>query len=283
MPAPRGSRRTRGRAARPARSRTSPCPRPRSRSRSARRCPGSTPTASSRTARAATTPGRGRACAGSSPPQYASTSSRVVGHVEAGLAGDVAELEAGLVHARVLVVDEPDPVAVVDEVGGEQVVVARHQRLVARPHRVLERLDQRRELVVVRRQPEPVVDARCRGTGAGSPACRSRRRTPARRAGPVRLRRPAGASAGRAGPRPSSVRPGRNPTTSTLSSGSASTTGRADTGLGGAPGVEPLVDPVDGQQPGLVGRDPHDVVAGAAVVGERHPVVARWSGRRRAR
>src|SRR6516165_6450895 len=41
------------------------------------------------------------------------------------LAPDVAQLETGVVVARVLVVDQPDPLPVVDEVRGEQVVVAR--------------------------------------------------------------------------------------------------------------------------------------------------------------
>src|SRR3984957_3896153 len=45
---------------------------------------------------------------------------------QAAFAPDVAELETGIVVARVLVVDEPDLRAVVDEVRGQQVVVARH-------------------------------------------------------------------------------------------------------------------------------------------------------------
>src|SRR6195952_1442688 len=49
---------------------------------------------------------------------------------QVGLAPEVAELEAGVVVAGVLVVDQPDLVAVVDEVLGEQVVVARHGALV---------------------------------------------------------------------------------------------------------------------------------------------------------
>ena len=47
---------------------------------------------------------------------------------EVALGRGVAELEAGVVVAGVLVVDQPDPVAVVDEVRGQQVVVARHGR-----------------------------------------------------------------------------------------------------------------------------------------------------------
>ena len=46
--------------------------------------------------------------------------------VEVALGRGVAELEAGVVVAGVLVVDQPHLVAVVDEVPGQQVVVARH-------------------------------------------------------------------------------------------------------------------------------------------------------------
>src|SRR5215471_20699968 len=40
------------------------------------------------------------------------------------LTPDVAQLKTGVVVARILVVDQPDPLPVVDEVGGEQIVVA---------------------------------------------------------------------------------------------------------------------------------------------------------------
>src|SRR5215831_5540757 len=57
---------------------------------------------------------------------------------QAAFPGYVAELEAGVVVAGVLVVDQPDLLAVVDEVGRQEVVVARHGALVAhgqgRPH-----------------------------------------------------------------------------------------------------------------------------------------------------
>src|ERR1700678_1052561 len=52
--------------------------------------------------------------------------------VEASLGPDVAELEAGVVVARVLVVDQPDLIAVVDEVGRQQVVVARDRAVAVR-------------------------------------------------------------------------------------------------------------------------------------------------------
>ena len=52
---------------------------------------------------------------------------------QAALAPDVAQLEARVVVAGVLVVDQPHPVAVVDEVAGQQVVVARDGGLVGRP------------------------------------------------------------------------------------------------------------------------------------------------------
>src|ERR1700735_352796 len=44
---------------------------------------------------------------------------------QTALAPDIAELEARVVIARVLIVDQADPLAVVDQVGGQQVVVAR--------------------------------------------------------------------------------------------------------------------------------------------------------------
>jgi hypothetical protein len=55
---------------------------------------------------------------------------------EIRLAPDVAELEAGVVVARVLVVDEPEAVADVDEVLGEEVVVAGDGTFVAHGHRL---------------------------------------------------------------------------------------------------------------------------------------------------
>src|SRR5690242_5308830 len=42
-------------------------------------------------------------------------------------APEVAEFEAGVIVARVLEIDEPQPLTVVQDVGGEQIVVARHR------------------------------------------------------------------------------------------------------------------------------------------------------------
>src|SRR5204862_7020575 len=63
-------------------------------------------------------------------------------------APDVAELERRLVVSRVLVVDEPHLPAHVDEVLGEEIVVARHRLLRADAHRALELADLRLELLV---------------------------------------------------------------------------------------------------------------------------------------
>src|SRR6266702_1145367 len=76
---------------------------------------------------------------------------------QAALGGDVAELEARVVVARVLVVDQPDAGAVVDEVGGQQVVVARDRALVPDGQRPLDGLELRHQLVVAIRYREPAV------------------------------------------------------------------------------------------------------------------------------
>src|SRR3984885_15068290 len=77
-------------------------------------------------------------------------------HRQTALAPDVAELEAGVVVARVLVVDQPDAVAVVDKVRGQQVVVTRDG---AAPVRGSQggpgRLEPRQQVVVAVRDPEP--------------------------------------------------------------------------------------------------------------------------------
>src|SRR5215472_993976 len=73
---------------------------------------------------------------------------------ELRLGGDVAELEAGVVVAGQLVVDQPDPLPVVDEVRGQQVVVARDRTLGADRERLLGRGEPRRQVVVAGRDPE---------------------------------------------------------------------------------------------------------------------------------
>src|SRR6185437_3504570 len=71
-----------------------------------------------------------------------------LGEREVRLAPDVPELEARLVVARVLVVDQPQLAADVDEVLGEQVVVARHRRLAQNTHRRRDRTHLGSELLV---------------------------------------------------------------------------------------------------------------------------------------
>ena len=78
---------------------------------------------------------------------------------EVRLAPDVAELEAGVVVARVLVVDQPELAADVDEVLGQEVVVARDRALVADGHGRLDRAHLRLELEVAVGEPEaPLLD-----------------------------------------------------------------------------------------------------------------------------
>ena len=73
------------------------------------------------------------------------------------LAPHVAELEAGVVVPRILVVDQPELAAGVDEVLGQEVVVARHRALVADAHRLLDLAHLGLELGVPLGQPEPAV------------------------------------------------------------------------------------------------------------------------------
>src|SRR5664280_2062352 len=77
--------------------------------------------------------------------------------VEVALAGDVAEFEARVVVARVLVVDEVDPLTVVDEVPGQQIVVARHRRLTPDGQGAPDPRHVTGEVEVVRREPEAPV------------------------------------------------------------------------------------------------------------------------------
>src|ERR1700677_433566 len=68
---------------------------------------------------------------------------------------DVAELEAGVVVAGELVVDQPDPFSVVDEVGGQQVVVAGDGAVTAaRGQRPAGLIEVRQQVVVARRYAE---------------------------------------------------------------------------------------------------------------------------------
>ena len=62
---------------------------------------------------------------GVAAPKYATSSAALGVRVELVVHGEVAEVEVAVVHARVLPVEQPEPVAVGEEVGAEQVVVTR--------------------------------------------------------------------------------------------------------------------------------------------------------------
>src|SRR5215218_8458062 len=87
----------------------------------------------------------------------------VPGLVEAGGDRQVGEVEVAVAHARVLPVDDPDPLAVVDEVGRQQVVVTGDGRVLGMG-RVERRLDPPRALAeVAERARRPRPARRCRG------------------------------------------------------------------------------------------------------------------------
>ena len=125
------------------------------------------------------------------------------------LAPDVAELESGVAVARVLVVDQPQAVAAVDEVGRQQVVVAGDGRHRARPEGGGDPLDLGLEVEVPVGQPEAAPSGRCPGSRAAPRTCRSRSRSGGRGAASGTPRRPAagwrcsgGRRARRCAPRP---------------------------------------------------------------------------------
>ncbi len=181
--------------------------------------------------------------------------------VQAAFPGDVAELEARVVVARVLVVDQPDPVAVVDEVGRQQVVVAGHGALVAgRPAPAGPR---RRRAAGRRSRPGCASRPRLpsRSTGAGSRTCRSRRRTGRLRAARGRPRRSWPSVAGCATSAFVSVRPWHEAEHQHAILGAVLDDGRADPGRGGEQRILVLVVAVDGQQLAAIGEDPRDELA----------------------
>ena len=98
-----------------------------------------------------------RACASSAAPKYASqrTAREVV--VELALLRGVRELEGRVVVAAVLVVEQPEPRAVVDVVLGQEVVVARNRGQRAAPHRALDVRDCRHALPESVRDPDPAL------------------------------------------------------------------------------------------------------------------------------
>ena len=119
----------------------------------------------------------------------------VGGH--AGLAPGVAQLETRVVVARVLVVDQPHPVAVFDEVPREQVVVARHGGLVGRPQHPGDLVERVGVVEVVRREAGTRCPSRSSGRSAASRTCRSGPGTAGRRAGRGPRRRPCPRISGR--------------------------------------------------------------------------------------
>ena len=79
--------------------------------------------------------------------------------VELALGPRVAQLEVGVVVAGVVVVDQPEPLAVVDDVAGEQVVVARDGRQRPRRESALDAEEVRAVRDVVVRHREAAADA----------------------------------------------------------------------------------------------------------------------------
>ena len=187
---------------------------------------------------------------------------------QAGLGDRVAELERRLVHARVLVVDDPQVTAVVEHVRGEQVVVARHERLRRQGEDLLDALGERLERDVGGRHPEAVlahdVEVLAAQREHVEPAEEGRAR---RAAGAARAasRRQVGGDVG-VGPGAA----GQEPDDHDAAALEVVDDGRPDAGGGRGQGVDVLRVPVDAEQPGLGRRDPHDDVEPG--VGA-HPVV----------
>src|SRR5215472_17932042 len=76
---------------------------------------------------------------------------------QVALAPDVAELEAGIVIAGILVVDQPDVLAVIDEVRRQQIVVARHGALVADRERARRGVEVAHQVVIASRDSHAAV------------------------------------------------------------------------------------------------------------------------------
>ena len=147
--------------------------------------------------------------AGEAAPKYAAHSSSTCVVVEAELLAGVAELEGRVVVAAVLAVDEPQRVAVVEVVLGQQVVVARDGR---------QRMDGEGRLDRAGSGPgargsRPGSRCRARRPAPGSAptggTCRSRRGTAGRRGAAAARRRSASASPAPRRPSFDIVRPGR--------------------------------------------------------------------------
>ncbi len=186
---------------------------------------------------------------------------------EAGLGDGVAELEGGLVHPRVLVVDDPQVAAVVEDVRGEEVVVAGHERLGCHGEGGLHGVEARLEVEVALRQPEAPLPhdlevAAADGEHVEPPDERGSGVQPAQRG---REPREVGADVGVL-PRA----PGQEPDDEDPATRQVPEDGRPDPGGRRGEGVRVLDVAVDPEQAALGRGDPHDGVD--AVVGA-DPVV----------
>ena len=112
-------------------------------------------------------------------PKYADDQRGLGVGVELVVRGQVAEVEVAVVHARVLPVEEPQPVAVGDEVGAQEVVVARATRFGRRAERGFDLGRACRGALVGR------GDRRCRATAATSRCrCGTRKQSKVPASGP---------------------------------------------------------------------------------------------------
>ena len=186
------------------------------------------------TATGSAAPGRAGAGCGSSP-KYAAVSASTRSGSKSRLGRDVAQLEARVVVAGELVVDDADDAAGVDEVLRQQVVVARHGRQRCRGQRA-----RRSRSTAASRSSVPVRHRAGRGAGrcrSSSCSLATMEKSLSNR-GPACSRRQAAADAGngrrrRERRRRVNVRPGRNSSTSAGTSGSTSKT-RAPTPVSAA-------------------------------------------------
>jgi hypothetical protein len=164
----------------------------------------------------------------------------------------------------VLVVDQPEAVADVDEVLGEQVVVARHRALVAQRERLADRADLRCELVIAGRQAEaaladepPVARLDLEHVEVAE-AATPRVQPAARVCDPVEAIAPAQVLGALRLPLDELEHEDR-------ALGEVVDDVRADTRLGRADRGVVLVLAVDGEQARVLARHPHDVRAAADI------------------
>ena len=187
--------------------------------------------------------------------------------VEVRLGRRVAELEGRLVHPRVLVVDDPQVAAVVEDVRREQVVVARHEHLGSLREDRLHPLEVRLEREVGGRHPESAVAHDGEVLGAHrehvEPAEEGRPGVqPAQGGGQAhRVRGDVGVAPGATGQELDDHHPAALEVVDD---------GRSDACGRGCEGVGVLGVPVDSEQPGVRRGDAHDDVEPA--IGA-HPVV----------